>query len=77
MTAVEAAVRLARGAANSVKLVEHCLPRIAARDCALLATFITITKSSMFTKSSRLLGDHCTAADRSKVYTPPYSGRLQ
>jgi Asp-tRNA(Asn)/Glu-tRNA(Gln) amidotransferase A subunit family amidase len=58
VTAVEAAVRLARGAANSVKLVEHCLARIAARDGALLATFVTITnvtitKSSMFTKSSR------------------------
>jgi len=42
VTAVEAAVRLARGAANSVKLVEHCLARIAARDGAF-----------MFTKSSR------------------------
>src|SRR5262245_36774202 len=37
LTAIEAAERLARGAATSVKLVEDCLARIAARDGALHA----------------------------------------
>ena len=40
-----------------------------ARDVVTI-TNVTITKSSMFTKSSRpFLGDHCTAANCSKVYT--------
>ena len=52
LTEIKAAERLARGAAISVKLVKHCLARIAARDAALLATLVTITNISIFTKFS-------------------------
>jgi len=72
--AIEAGALLARGAANSVKLVEHCLAPIAVRDGAVHADVCHDQKTCMFTKPSRSLddrfaADNCTIENDGKVDT--------